>query len=149
MKLNYISRSNGIKGYDDSVVAKSEKNDCVVRAIAAASNWDYDKAHTFVSDWFSRKNKKGVYFFNIGMSKIDREMKRLNRRKVKTISNKEILNGKSFMTVGTFVKTFNKGSYVITVKGHAFAIKDGYVIGNIEDAEKTRRVVRGAWKIGA
>jgi hypothetical protein len=148
MKINYISRSEGIRGYKDSVIAKSEKNDCVVRAIAAASDLDYDKSHSFVKNWFKRQDNRGVYYFNIGMTKLDREMKRVNRKKVTTISYKTMKNGKSNMTVGAFVKIYNSGSYVLAVKGHAFAVKDGSVIGNLEDSQKVRKIVMGAWKIG-
>jgi hypothetical protein len=149
MKLNYISKSSGIKGYDNSSIAKSEKNDCVVRAIASASGWEYNKAHYFVSKWFNRQPKKGTYFFNIGMTKIENTGKRLNRKKVTTISKGEMKNGKSKMTIGAFASLYNKGSYIVTVKGHAFTIKDGSVIGNIDDAVKTRKILKGAWKVGS
>ena len=34
------------------------------------------------------------------------------------------------------------------VRGHAFTIKDGVVIGNIEDGKKMKKHITGAWKIG-
>ena len=43
----------------NSKIARGETSDCVVRAIASASGWDYDKSHKFVADEFNRKDRKG------------------------------------------------------------------------------------------
>jgi hypothetical protein len=51
------------------------------------------------------------------------------------------------MTVGTFVKKNPKGTFFVLVKGHAFTIKDGVVIGNYEDAVKTKKIMRCAFEI--
>ena len=45
MRIPYTATSQAIKGYSDSPLAKSERNDCVVRAIASAFDIDYNKAH--------------------------------------------------------------------------------------------------------
>ena len=49
-------------GYEvsGSILAKSEKNDCVVRACANAFDIQYDTAHQFVKERFERKNRQGV-----------------------------------------------------------------------------------------
>ena len=52
------------------------------------------------------------------------------------------------MTVGTFVKLYDKGTYILRVAGHAFTIKDGTVIGNPNDADQIRKIIKNAWKIG-
>jgi hypothetical protein len=52
------------------------------------------------------------------------------------------------MTTAKFLEDYSKGTYIVTVKGHAFAIKDGVVIGNPEDATQRKKVILGAWKIG-
>jgi hypothetical protein len=62
---------------------------------------------------------------------------------------KKTNGGKSKMSVGTFVKEYDKGTYIIRVSGHAFTIKDGWVIGNPNDATQLRKVVKNAWKIGS
>jgi hypothetical protein len=147
MKINYISKSDAINGYNESLVAKGEKNDCVVRAIASASGMNYDKAHKFVAEYFNRKNREGVYYFNSGMDNMQDQKIRLNRKKVIKI-NRPMMNGKSRMTVGAFIKKNSKGSYILSVKGHAFTVKDGSVIGNPCDAVKIRKILLGAWKIG-
>ena len=150
MKIPYTSTSIAIKGYSDSALAKSERGDCVVRAVASAYDIHYDKAHKWVADNFKRKPKKGTYGFPIGMNKMSDNKTRFNYKRTKTIDPKFLTtnNGKSKMTVGTFVKEYDKGTYIVRVSGHAFTIKDGSVIGNPNDAEQIRKVVKNAWKIG-
>ena len=43
-----------------SEIASTEKNDCVVRAIANACDENYDQAHKYVADTFDRKKGKGT-----------------------------------------------------------------------------------------
>ena len=75
----------------------------------------------------------------------------MNRKLTKTIDSKDLTtnNGKSKMTVGTFVKLYDKGTYILRVTGHAFTVKDGSVIGNPNDAVQIRKVIKNAWKIGS
>ena len=149
MSIPYTSTSQAIKGYSESLLAKSENKDCVVRAIASAYDLHYDKAHKWVADTFMRKPKKGTYGFSIGMDKMSTNNTRFNYKKTKTIDPKYLTtnNGKSKMSVGTFVKEYDKGTYIIRVARHAFTIKDGSVIGNPEDATKLRKIIKNCWKI--
>jgi hypothetical protein len=66
----------------------------------------YDKSHKWVSDMFNRKAKKGTSGFAPGMNQMSRDNKRLNRNKVSAIHSDLLKtnNGKSKMTVGTFIK---------------------------------------------
>ena len=150
MKIPYTATSLAIKGCSDSALAKSEKSDCVVRAVASAFDLEYQKAHKWVQLTFNRQPKRGTYGFPQGMDKMSTNKTRMNRKLTKTIDSKYLTtnNGKSKMTVGTFVKEYDKGTYIIRVSGHAFTIKDGSVIGNPNDAEQIRKVVKNAWKIG-
>lgn len=50
------------------------------------------------------------------------------------------------MTVGTFIKNYPKGKYLITIRGHAFAIVNGVVMGNEEDSRRMRAIVCAAYK---
>ena len=59
-KLEYISESDSIIGWSDSTIAQSESNDCVVRAIAAATGSCYDEAHKYVAEVFNRKPNQGT-----------------------------------------------------------------------------------------
>ena len=51
-------------------------------------------------------------------------------------------------TTAYFLKDYSVGTYIVVVKGHAFTIKDGVVIGNPSDAKQRRKHILGAWKIG-
>ena len=150
MKIPYTATSVAIKGYSDSTLAKSERRDCVVRAIASAYDLEYDKAHKWVADTFNRKPKRGTYGFPQGMDKMSDSKTRMNYKRTKTIDAKQLTTngGRSKMTVGTFAKLYDKGTYILRVTGHAFTIKDGSVIGNTNDAEQVRKIVKNAWKVG-
>jgi hypothetical protein len=156
-EIKYKPTKEAIIGYSDSKIAQSETNDCVVRAIASAFEMHYDEAHDFVaSNWF-RRNREGTRNFIGGMrSMVDKGV---------------LINGKSFsnlgdqhghmkydvkvkgqivkrnMTTGTFIKKFPKGRYVVVVRGHAFSIIDGVVVGNTGDAKMKKRVILYSWRV--
>jgi hypothetical protein len=150
MSIPYTKTSLAIKGYSESALAKSERADCVVRAIASAFDLEYDKAHKWVATTFGRKPRKGTFGFPIGMNKMSDNKTRFNYKRTRTIDAKDLTTnkGKSKMTVGTFAKEYNTGTYIIRVTGHAFTIKDGSVIGNANDATQLRKIIKNAWKIG-
>jgi len=149
MSIPYTSNSQAIKGYADSPLAKSETNDCVVRAIASAFDLEYNKAHQWVANKFKRQFRKGTFGFPVGMNAMSDNNTRFNYKRTKTIDAKYLTTngGKSKMTVGTFAKEYNTGTYIIRVARHAFTIKDGSVIGNPDDATALRKIIKNAWKI--
>jgi hypothetical protein len=51
------------------------------------------------------------------------------------------------MTTGTFIKKYPVGKYLVVVRGHAFSIIDGNVVGNYGDARMKKRVINNAFKI--
>ena len=55
---------SGYEVSSKSEIARSEKNDCVVRAIANAFKVNYDMAHVFVKENFDRKDGKGTQATN-------------------------------------------------------------------------------------
>lgn len=143
MALNFIPAKDSIKGYSESLLAKSETRDCVVRAFAAALDWDYDKSHRFVSKEFLREPKSGTKRFIPTMNQMVLEGRKLSRKKIKTITDPGI------KTVGQFVKWYDKGTYIVVISRHAFTIKDGQVVGgNWNDAQRMRCQIKGVWKIG-
>ena len=83
MKFNYSK--NVIAGIKTSKVANNETNDCVVRAVAAATGVNYDTAHSFVKEIFNREANKGV----LGKELVD-NMKALAEAGSTTIGNKTI-----------------------------------------------------------
>ena len=149
MKLNYIANNEAIKGYAESKLAAQEHADCVVRAIASAYDITYDRAHKWVQDTFSRKPRKGTFGFLSGMDKLADAKSRLNYKLCKKIDPNHLKTngGKSQMSVGTFVKLHDKGTYIIVVSRHAFTVKGGQVIGNPSDATRLRKIIKKAWKI--
>lgn len=133
-----------------SEVAKSEKNDCVVRAIANACDVNYEQAHKYAANTFDRKKGKGTQLFTT-LLKANKEMVfdnvgQLNlfedgiKRTVKHIGDMPKLGGKLrnpkykhkpvAYTVKEFARTFNKGHYILAVAKHVLAIKNGVVVDN-------------------
>lgn len=161
-KLPYCKTSEAIKGYSESKIAKGESNDCVVRAFASSFEVDYDFAHQYVADYFKREPRKGTFMTSSKLVNMSDNNTEVNGKRVYTVGNRTnnwmygSLNyyvkvkgciTKREMTVGTFIKNNPTGTFFILVRGHAFTIKEGVVIGNTEDAIKKRRVIRCAFEI--
>ena len=162
-ELPYEATSIAIKGYSDSPTAKSEIRDCVVRAFASSFDVTYDLAHRYVAVKFGRKPRNGTYFTASKMVKLSKSLFKINDKKIcplgvesKSIAYPFSLSydvkvkgevKKRQMTVSTFVKQNPKGTFFVLVKSHVFTIKDGVVIGNPEDAIKTKRPMRSAFEI--
>jgi hypothetical protein len=163
MKLPYEMTSRAIKGYSESLTARGETNDCVVRAFASSFGVTYDEAHKYVAEKFNRKPRNGTYMTGPRLVKMSNDDISVNGKKVYPLGKKQqgIFNSYSLsyevkvkgeikmrqMTVGTFIKKNPTGTFFVIVKGHAFTIKDGVVIGNYEDAVKTKRPMRAAFQI--
>ena len=158
MTTGYISSTEFIKGAKESPLAKSESSDCVVRAIASATGMDYETSHQFVKEKFKRKNGKGTFGFGVTMNLMSKNGEKINGKSVEIISEQyntmlyyvTVKGVKTLRktTTGSFIKRYPKGTYVVTVRGHAFTIKDGVVIGNVDDGKKMKKVIQGVWKIG-
>lgn len=161
-ELPYCKTSEGIIGYSESIIAKRETNDCVVRAFASCFDIEYDKAHKFVKEKFNRVDRRGTSRTVDTMMNLVVNKTQVNYKKIKRLGEKKDgINNYSLrykvrtkegfvmrsMTVGTFTKQNPIGAFFILVKGHAFTIKDGVVIGNKEDAKKLKRVILNAFEI--
>ena len=174
----YIDTNDAIKEYRNSVVAKSEDNDCVVRALAAVTDSTYDESHKYVKKTFGRKKGGGTPFFdtkmksNVGKKILGSKYTRLTNHTTttytKTIKDrywgtvhkiKTTIDSKYYplitkygktrvnrMTVKSFLKDYDKGKYLIHVRGHAFAIIDGVVIGNVCDSRRLKARICNAYK---
>jgi hypothetical protein len=162
-KLPYEVTSKAIKGYSDSLTARSETNDCVVRAFASSFEVTYDEAHKYVAEEFNRKPRKGTFFTASKLVKMFDKGTTFNGKKVHPLGERKQSFATPYslsyevkvkgerkmrqMTVGTFIKNNPKGTFFILVRQHAFTIKDGVVIGNYEDSVKTKRPMRSAFEI--
>jgi len=149
------SSSSYIIGYSDSKIAKSETNDCVVRSFASAFKVTYDEAHQFVTTKFNRKPRKGTARFVTTMNNMSSHSTILFNKTLKSLGNGSPKNSMMYqegsktrnMTTFQFLRKYPKGTYMVTVSGHAFTISNGVVIGNHEDVLKTKRVILHAWEV--
>ena len=151
--------SSSIKGITSSKIAKKENNDCFVRALAAATDQDYDTTHEVVRAKFKRKTKKGVDNKNIVSRMLIAEDKGLRVGKTRysvnvlgtdRITNTYKLRGeviKRKKTVKSFIKDNPKGNFIVTVSKHAFALVDGKLIDNKGEEFRPTRKVDGAYSI--
>ena len=159
--LPYCKTSIAIKGYENSSIAKSEYNDCVVRAIASSFDVGYDESHEFVKRFFNRRNRMGTKNFVSKMYTLAQNNTDVFGKKLSVVGN-VLENGRTTlkykvkvkdkiverrMTTSSFIKKNPVGSYIVVVRGHAFTIKDGVVIGNVDDSEKRKKIINFAWEV--
>ena len=155
--LSYSYASNEIKGYKESKIAKSEKNDCFVRAVASATGSHYDSAHSFVKENFDRKNKKATFFMSDTMKKLEDTGFSIDNKnfKIKVLPKHRVTNSyklygevvKRKKTVKSFIKDNPKGTFILGVSKHAFTVKDGQLIDNKGEEFRPTRKVESAFKI--
>jgi len=150
-QLPYINRTEGIIGYSESSIAKSEKNDCFVRAVASSFDCPYDTAHAWVKEKFGRKDRKGTYSVACKMATMSSLGQTFNNKSVKVIDGLRKYDASTYKmkrtTVNQFIKKYPSGTFVMIVKGHAFTVKDGAVIGNTNDATSMKKIVHDAFQI--
>lgn len=154
-----------------SEIAKNEKNDCVVRAIANAFKVNYDMAHVFVKENFDRKDGKGtlqattvlkqlaqqpISFEPAGqLDLFNADEKIVNIKHIGDMPkvggkliNKAYKHKKVAYTVKAFAQKFNRGTYIVMVHKHALAIENGIVIDNNDKQfNGYRRVVESAFLV--
>lgn len=166
IKVTIKKAEEAIIGYTDSALAQSETNDCVVRALAAATGVSYDEAHQYAADKFNRKNKQGTFGFTTKLDMLKREGAVLGKEFTKIgdpicniISNPDMIQPFTYykvygetvkreMTFKTFVKKYPKGTFLLVVSRHAFSIKDGVVVGgNYTDATQLRKRIQSAYMV--
>jgi len=164
---------NGYEVSKKSKIAKTEKNDCVVRAIANAFEISYNVSHKFVEKAFYRKRKKGTFSTKETLKRLSKKTLKFAHEgqlnlfdhpdykeiKIKHIGDqpkdggklnnpKYTWTNKVAYTVKEFAQVFNKGTYLLLVKKHALTVKDGVIIDN-GDYKFTgyRRPVKSAFQI--
>lgn len=146
-----------IRDFNSSIIAKSETNDCVVKAIAVIYGCTYDMAHETAKHDMDRKDREGVQMMTLinwimkvqWCERVLTEQPKISflpsPKTVKIIkkTGKKIFHK---MTVGTFIKQYPTGRYFVIVKGHIFAVVDGEILGNPNDAIKLKTIVHHAFK---
>lgn len=142
IKDEFFKESQGI-AQSQSDLAKSETNDCVVRAFMMTLDLPYDKAHQFVADKFKREFRKGTYTCRylsnvVGRQKNGYKMTLMGYHPSRVFGDrKKLVNPKYKKETGYTVKSFMEqhpvGRYFIIVKGHALALVDGVLYGNYSE----------------
>jgi hypothetical protein len=152
--MESIKSSDHIIGYNESTIAKGERNDCVVRAIASTFGLEYNVAHKFVADEFGREYRKGTY----GTSAKLKARQHIHGIRYSTIPKENLTypgsarhqsnGGKpTEITLSMFVEKYPKGKYLVIKKGHAFSVIDGVVVGNESDGNHLRVKIYFAIKV--
>ena len=143
----------------DSNLAKNEKNDCFVRALAVATGSAYETAHEKAKSSFGRPDKKGTPNENIVAQMLNYEMNGMtigdNTYKVTVLGNKDTKNvyklyGEKVLrqkTLKSFIESHPKGTYIVTVAKHALTVKDGEVMDWNSNKFLPTRKIQGAYKI--
>ena len=143
----------------DSNLAKNEKNDCFVRALAVATGSAYETAHEKAKSSFGRPDKKGTPSENIVAQMLNYEMNGMtigdNTYKVTVLGNKDTKNvyklyGEKVLrqkTLKSFIESHPKGTYIVTVAKHALTVKDGEVMDWNSNKFLPTRKIQGAYKI--
>jgi len=159
---------NGYEVSGSSEIAKREKNDCVVRAIANACDVNYNQAHKYVAEKFNRKKGKGTQMFmstldQINMMRFDQvgQLSMFDEGDVRSIKcvgkapkqGGDLVNPKYkhkpvAFTVKEFAQKFKTGKFILAVKGHALAVKNGVIVDNRNmQFGGYRRVVEAAYQV--
>ena len=123
----------------NSELARSEKNDCVVRSVASAADVAYRTAHVFCKEVFGRVDKRGTNNMNIvtQMLKAETTGIELEGKKfaVRVLGKNEIKNRYKLKgevifrkkTLKSFIASHMKGTYLVMIANHALTVKDGEV----------------------
>lgn len=143
----------------NSNLAKEEKNDCFVRALAVASGSSYSDAHQMAKEKFGREDKKGTQGLMIAtqMLKMEDDGLEIGGKKLKVsilgksrIKNKYKLKGDVIWrkkTLKSFIQSNPKGSYIVTVANHALGVKDGEVLDWGSNKFLPTRKVQAAYEV--
>lgn len=137
-------------------LAQKENNDCVVKAIATAIDASYNDAHDFAKNYLMRNDRQGTHL-NTFIPNICKEEMTIGKKKVsfdklskQRITNRYKVKGEIFdrqKTVKSFIKDNQKGTFIVTVAGHALTIKDGMIIDNVGEEFRPTRKVQGALQV--
>lgn len=149
-QFTYSRPSENIAGYELSKLAKYETNDCVVLAMSSSLGIPYEDAHKFVSEKFGRKPRKGTPDFIYKMDQSAYKKEVIFNKKVKRVNTRVMdwkLSKFKPITVNKFILNNMGGTYIVVVRGHAFTIKNGVVIGNPEDSTQIKKRILAAYEV--
>jgi hypothetical protein len=143
----------------DCKIAKAEKNDCVVRSIAAATGVSYRTAHAFCKEELGREDKKGTNNMLLSTTflkaqddglKLGNKVFDVYGLKKEEVKNKYKLKGEEIWrqkTLKSFIQSHPKGTFMVLVARHALVVKDGELLDWENNKFEPTRKVMGAYKI--
>ena len=151
--MKSICSADHIIGYNESVTAKSERNDCVVRVVASTFGLKYDTAHKFVAEEFDRQPRKGTFRTAVKLSNRDNilgtKYKIIPKPDLKYpgSARHQMNRGRPVpITLSMFIEKYPKVKYHIIKRGHAFSVINGVVVGNPSDGNHLRVKIKFALK---
>jgi len=158
----------------NSELSKLETNDCAVISLSNAFDISYDESHEICKNELHRKNRKGVLTYHLidFLDKCQVNGKKATEIKYEPVQIQRTIRmrnywyteekitctdtinlytkrGKKYsrMTVGSFIKQYDKGTCIINIKNHVFVVKDSKIFGNFDDYLKMKKIVISAYKI--
>ena len=157
--LDYKYSTEAIANFSQSELARQEKNDCVVRAVAAASGSAYEPAHQFVKEVFGRNNNEGTFGVGVTIEKIAGVAQKIGKTETtfevlpedKKVNYYKLYGNvvKRQKTVKSFIQDNKKGTFLVLVAKHAFVVKDGVLIDNRGEEVRPTRKVQDAFRVVA
>lgn len=141
------------RAYKNSVKSSQEKNDCFVRALTETFDIPYDEAHKLAADKFNRKNRRGTASPYPKFLDLSKEGFMIGKYKVDYIPNWDLeyagsktriglleqdKKEKYKITIGMFLRKRPLGRYLMLVRGHAFSVVNGVIIGNSNDGTRLK-----------
>ena len=106
-----------------------EKNDCIIKAITAVTNYSYFMIHKTLK-YYGRKDRHGIPFFII-------------HKKVFKKLNIKFLLIKRSGTVRKLIKQFPEGKIICLKRGHLFAVINSKIL----DTTSENCIIKYAWLI--
>ena len=163
---NTTINNKGVARACIQATVKGEANDCTVRALAAATGSSYREAHTYAKKKWKRESRSAVpayvfikdflsgpvlghTFTPIGDKECQVQIGGMIIKMKRPVTLRNIRGQitEKKMTLKTLLKKHPEGTFYVTVRKHAFAVKDGVVIGNEQDAENLKEVLVTAFKV--
>lgn len=140
-----------IKTYGSHENLNGDHNCCAVTALSASMEVPYDVAFDFAQQEWDRKKGDGTRTFKLLSSFKDKEeitvggkTKRITPVKATHVYHQYGKDIERAMSLKTFLKVFNKGTYYILIRQHALTVKDGELIDN---SDKMGRRIKYAFKL--
>lgn len=140
-----------IKTYGSYDQLNDDQNSCAVLALSASMEVPYDDAFKFAQREWKRNKGKGTQTFKLLSTFVDKteitvgdKTKQIIPIKATHVYHQYGRDIVRDMSLKTFMKVFNKGTYYIIIRQHALVIKDGELIDN---SDRMGRRIKYVWKL--